>query len=356
MTKKTKSKSPAHVVFKNGDYLVVAPEDPANKKYLLVKTTDVYGSTIEGWNESARKGLNTEKVTVKVNNVVTSLGPNPPAGKVYGLDLTNRFRKNLEHPFWGNILVYTSLESSEIKLIKNSLDRTAKKIEKMGLEPFTDFIDTHIVAKQGKWAGMYNHSRDQEKTRSYIQYAPECAALNADMMDYIVYHEFGHCVRYNGILGKKVRLKWLLEYNRSIQPFEISLTQLKRVLKYLESYVDEEVSLAHVFRDFISEDEDNKPVVRGIMRWFQEVHHLAPKELGIIWDGKDFKTFSELWPTKAIDSSSLAPVLTEYATKNVEELFAECFAFYSQGKKMPERLRSLTENSISYAKASTKGS
>lgn len=341
-----------HVVFKNGDFLVVSPEDPKSKKYLLIRITEVHGSTIEGWDETHRKGLNAQKVTIKTNQVVTSLGPNPPPGKVYGIDLVNRFRKKLEHPFWGNVLVYTPIDNAVAKLVKNSLDRTAKKIDKMGLAPFTEFIDTHLVAKQGKWAGMYTHSKDPDKASSYIQYAPECADMNADMMDYLVFHEFGHCVRFNGVRGKKVRLKWMLEYNRSIDPIEISLPQVNKMFKYLENYADSEAGLGAVFREFINEEEEHKLWVRGLMRWFQEVHHLAPKDLSIIWDGQDLQALKDLWPTKAIDSSKLAPVLTEYATKNVEELFAECFAFYCQGKKMPARLESLIEKSIQYAKAS----
>jgi hypothetical protein len=169
-----------------------------------------------------------------------------------------------------------------------------------------------------------------------------------------VYHEFGHCVRYNGVTGKKVRLKWLIEYNRSIQPIEISNAQLRTIYKYIESYADAETSLAAILREYANEEEENKLYIRGLLRWFQEVHHLGPRDLSVIWDGQDMSVFKELWPTKAIDSSKLSPVMTEYATKNVEELFAETFAFYCQKKKIPPRLTSLMEGSLQYAKAKAK--
>jgi hypothetical protein len=39
------------------------------------------------------------------------------------------------------------------------------------------------------------------------------------------------------------------------------------------------------------------------------------------------------------------------ACMNVEELFAESFAFYCTGRKLPARIEQLVEQSIQYAKA-----
>lgn len=343
-----------HIVFKAGDYMVVAPEPKSqSKKYTLLKATAITGSTITGWVESERKGLDVAKADIKTSRVIASLGPKPAPGKVYGLDLTNRFRKLLQHDFWGNVLVFTHLDNAQLKLMQRSLYRTAKKIEKMGLESYVDFVDTHLCAKQGKWAGYYKHSKDVEAHRSVIAYAPECAELQPDMMDYIVYHEFGHAVWYNGIKGKKIQLKWLMEYNRSIQPIEIALHDLKKTFKFIESHADGEASLASVLREFVNEEEEHKLWVRGILRWFHEVHHLAPRDLATIWEGQNLDVLRKLWPSKAIDSSKLAPVVTEYACLNVRELFAESFAFHCQGKTLPPRITQLIANSIQYAKATS---
>lgn len=349
-----------------GDYLVLKHAEKASVSYslvkaakvvALVKSAKVVGTKFRGTIESERKGLVVNTVEATNDQVLLNLGSDPDPGKVYGLDLTNRFRRCIEHPFWGNVLLFTRLETETLKLVKASLDRTAKKIEKLGLEHYTSLIDTHLVAKQGKWAGKYYHRPPKSETEDsahYVAYAPEFAANDAKIMDYVVFHEFGHVVRYNGVLGKKLRVKWLKEYTRSIADFEITKTELKEVFDFLENCIDQEVSLGKVLRDFIAEDESHAPWIKAILRWFKEVHHLSPKDLSVLWDSQDLSSIKELWPTRSIDTSTLAPVVSDYACVNVEELFAEAFAFYCVGKKLPSRITQLVEASIQYAKAVSK--
>jgi hypothetical protein len=58
-----------------------------------------------------------------------------------------------------------------------------------------------------------------------------------------------------------------------------------------------------------------------------------------------------LWPLRNIPRKELAPIVSEYATKNHKELFAESFAYLLTGKKLPEPIVRLLEKSISHAKA-----
>lgn len=338
-----------------GDYLVLKPE-PGSKKFNLLKVTKVKESILVGTLESARKGLHVDSVEIDRKTVTLNLGPKPEPGKVYGLDLTNRYRSRVEHPVWGNVLVFTSLDNAQRLLVKQALDRTARRIEKLGLLPYIDLVDTHLCAKQGKWAGRYHHNGNGgEDSKAvaphYIQYAPECAELKPDAMDYVIYHEFGHVVRFNGVTGKKIRLKWLNEYKRSIDSFEIGRGSLKTLFSHLSSRVEGEASLATVLREFGDEDEEHKLWIKGLLRWFKDVHHFGPKDLSIVWDSQDLSVLKELWPANGIDSSKLAPLVTEYGCVSVEELFAESFAFYCQNKKLPSRIQTLLEGSIQYAKS-----
>lgn len=333
-------------------YVYQDPENP--KKFRAIKALVPNASKLSGFLESERKGQNVEKVTIPVKNIVLDLGPNPLPGKVYGIDLVNRYRKTLIHPFWGNVCVYTEIDKAQLKLVHSSLERTAKKIERMGVESYVDLCDTHLIAKQGKWAGRYKHNGNHNKDIPHvIQYAPECADMEPKAMDYLVYHEFGHLLRYNGVLGKKLRGKWTEEFIRSIASFEITEGNLRKLFRFMEENVDTDATLSQVFREFVSDDEDHKLWVRGLLRWFKEVHHLNPKDLSVLWATQDLSHFKKLWPNKAVDSSKLAPVVSEYATTNVEELFAESFSFYCTGRKLPNRIVELVERSISYAKAAT---
>ncbi len=340
-----------------GDYLVLKPEK-GSKKYNLFRVTRLKPDTLTGTLESHRKGLQVDTAEIDKRCVLLNLGAKPLPGKVYGIDLINRYRACIEHPFWGNILVFTDLDQAQRTLVKQSLDRTARRIEKLGLSAYVELIDTRLCAKQGKWAGRYHHNgnggEDSKGAPHFVQYAPEYADLKPDAMDYIVYHEFGHVVRYNGVTGKKIRLKWLNEYRRSIDSFEISKGSLKTLFNHLSSRIDGDATLASAIREFANEDEEHKFWIKGLLRWFKDVHHFGPKDLSVIWESQDLTTLKDLWPTNSIDSSKLSPLITEYACTSVEETFAEAFAFYCQNKKLPSRIQTLLEGSLQYAKAQMK--
>jgi len=336
-----------------GDYLVLKPE-PGSKKFNLLKVTKVKEELLAGTLESFRKGLSVDSVEIDRKSVLLNLGARPAPGKVYGLDLTNRYRSRIEHPFWGNVLVFTGLDKATGLLVKQSLDRTARRIEKMGLSSYVELVDTHLCAKQGKWAGRYHHNgngADSKGAPHFIQYAPEYAELKPDSMDYVVYHEFGHVVRHNGVTGKKIRLKWLNEYKKTIDSFEIGRGSLKTLFNHLSSRIDGDTTLSAVLKEFGDEDEEHKLWIKGLLRWFKDVHHFGPKDLSVIWDSQELGVLKELWPANGIDSSKLSPLVTEYACLNVEELFGEAFAFYCLNKKLPSRIQTLLEGSIQYAKA-----
>ncbi len=336
-----------------GDYLVLKPE-PGSKKFHLLKVTKLKDGLVAGHLESGRKGLTVDSVEVDRKTALLNLGPKPEPGKVYGLDLTNRYRSRLEHPFWGNVLVFTGLDKATGLLVKQSLDRTARRIEKLGLASYVELVDTHLCAKQGKWAGRYHHNGngpDSKGAPHFIQYAPEFAELKPDSMDYVVYHEFGHVVRHNGVTGKKIRLKWLNEYKKSIDSFEIGRGSLKTLFTHLSSRIDGDATLSSVLKEFGDEDEEHKLWIKGLLRWFKDVHHFGPKDLSVVWESQDLSVLKELWPTNGIDSSKLSPLVTDYACLNVEELFGEAFAFYCLNKKLPSRIQTLLEGSIQYAKA-----
>jgi hypothetical protein len=55
----------------------------------------------------------------------------------------------------------------------------------------------------------------------------------------------------------------------------------------------------------------------------------------------------KLWPTDHLDISKLDPLVSEYALKNVEELWAESFALYANKTKLPQKVVTLLEHSLS---------
>lgn len=288
-----------------------------------------------------------QSVTIRKKDARINLGMSPPPGKVYGCDTKDLFKKTKEHSSWGNIHYFTELEKSVSKMLNKSLGQTYEKLEKKGLSGFARLFETEIRVKSGKWAGMYIHSKKEDRPNR-VWYAPECSQHDPKQMDYIVYHEFGHVVRFNGVLQTGLRNKWLRIYQRSIAPIKIEAEDLTALMKSISEYDNNEVTFKAAFDG--STTDLNPRVARAIIQWFWQTNKIGKKELEIMWAAKGPSEIEKFWPDHLIDTHDLSPVVSDYATKNVEELFAESFAFYMMGKKLPSKIVELLEESLSVAK------
>jgi hypothetical protein len=278
------------------------------------------------------------------SGVLVNLGKDPAPGKVYGVDVTNRYRKTIHSDVWGPIHFFVKPDKDHMKMLRLGLDVTAKKLEKMDLLDFMGKFQTEIRAKKGKYAGMYVHDRNGE---SKVWYAPETCGDQATM-NYVIFHEFGHVLRYNGLTRVKARARWQRMFQQSIAPVVVSKKNLDRLLAHLlsQAEIGTEFSLGNVIKEYAAEDESIIISVKALTRWMRNVHHISPRELDVLWSANDTATLQSLWPTSSIDTSKLAPILTDYATRNVEELVAESFAYYALGKKLPAHIHKLLERSL----------
>ena len=290
-------------------------------------------------------------VVVKRSEVKVLLGDNPFPGTVYGIDLHNLYRKTIEHEFWGPIHFFIHPEKETRILLKRGLDSTAKRIDQLGLSPFTNTFETEIRAKKGKYAGMYKHS-GSDKRPNAIWYAPDWCSGDQKSMDYVIYHEFGHAVRYNGLKTNKMRNKWLRLYQSTIEQVKVERKTLEGILADMEDYDETQESFRGAFN---GATQDLSPRVgKAITQWLKESHKIGTQELEIMWRSTKLKDIRKFWPDHMIDTHDLKPRLTEYATKNVEETFAETFAFYCQRKKLPSSFTELMEESLSVARVQGK--
>lgn len=289
------------------------------------------------------------EVTVHRRDILVRLGQEPKPGKVYGVDVANIYRKSIAHAAWGPIHFFVKPDKVHMKMLRLGLDLTAKKIEKMELDPFMQTFQTEIRAKKGKYAGMYHHEKEG---KSRVWYAPECAETQ-EQMNGIIFHEYGHALRFNGLTRVKARARWQRLFQQSIAPVIVSKKYLEGLLDHMLAEADtgSDSSLSSVLSTYVEEDEAGAASVKALQRWMRQVHHISPKELGVLWSAGDKETLQSLWPKSSIDTSKLAPILTDYATKNVEELFAEAFMFYALGKKLPGSVLKLLEKSLSDIKA-----
>lgn len=285
-------------------------------------------------------------IEITKKDVMVRLGAEPAPGKVYGVDVSNVYRKTFSHEFWGPIHFFVKPDKATIARLKQGLDNTAKKLDKMGLREYTTKFQTEIRAEHGKYAGMYKHQPDN---KSIVWFAPGKGETQ-EQMDYIIYHEFGHVLRFNGLMGVKTRARWQKLFQQSITPTVVTKKFLSGLWDHVRLSADAEQSFGSVIKEYEKEEEQTEANLKALSRWFRQVHHISPSELKVLWDANDLDTIESLWPLSSIDTSKLSPLISDYATKNVEETFAESFAYYMIGKKLPASVEKLLEKSLSIIK------
>lgn len=328
------------------DFVIV--QEP-QKRAALLQVTSVDTKTFSGILEQDRRKAYRE-IELSRKHVVVNLGPKPVPGNVYNIDVSNIYQKTISHEWWGSLHFYTRLEPAIMKTLRGSLDKTADRLTKLGFSAFADLFEVEIRAKKGKYAGMYQHRPGQ----SLLWFAPEWAQGSPAVMDEVLYHEFGHAVRFNGLSeATKIRQKWLRLYQQSIRPVTIPEKAFRSMLSHLKGQrdSDDEISFGEALKAFAAQSPKAEKTVDVLKTWLRQVPHLSTKELSLAWVAEDYDYLESVWPKASVDSSELSPVISEYATKNVEETFAECFAQYCLKKKLPEAYHSLMEKSLSIAKA-----
>lgn len=286
-------------------------------------------------------------VTIDPKEIIVNLGPKPYGGQIYGCDTNNLYRKTIDHEFWGSIHFFIKPDKATLKVLSRGLDDAAKIVGKLKLDEYTSLFETEIRAKKGKWAGMYRHSK--KGAPHTVWYAPEWAQNSRSTMENVVLHEFGHVVRFNGVTDIKLRSKWVAMFQNSIANITLSEKQLAVLLKELKSASSEEFS----FQGALKETQPDLPVraKKALLEWFRQTHKLQVRDLEVLWKSEQMEKIEEYWPTHIVDTHDLKPIVSEYACVNTEELFAESFAFYAQGKKLPGKVVSLLEHSLEVARA-----
>jgi hypothetical protein len=324
-----------------GDYFVAAREQ--GKDYLAKALSNQHGNTVEAVLEDKChiQGLR-HTMTVDVKDVVVVLGPTPHPGKVYGADVTNLFRARKDHDDFGPIHFFYKPEKEIVKDLWISMSKVSKRLDKHGLGFLLQDIMWEVQRFNGeKYAGCYISSRN-EKVPVRIQFRPE--SVPATEYAYVLLHELGHHLHLEFIKSKKLNAYWLKLFNTSIKVVSVRKDLSKQLLERL---LDQDAVPSDFKRDL---DEEEALAFKWIIRTISTVSALSIKDLDTLFEAGFKDEVAKVWPVRNIPRKELAPVISEYSTKNVKELFAEVFAFHMTGKKLPDAVVRLLEKSISYAK------
>lgn len=346
---------------KKGEYCIANVSDKdANggskgaPKMVLFKVT---GSTGDGREVHGRVERNPhiKEVTVSAqrNEVLLNLGKHPKPGKVYGFDLGRLYLGSREHHAFGEFHFFTNPEEKTTESLWNSLDTVSEKLTKHRLAGLLELPCVfEVVPKHGKHSGLYTHPKNLEKTPAQLSISVGEEILEHASIGnytYVVLHELGHLMHFQCLAEyPKLNAQWVELFSSTIGPTYVEAERCLEIGKTL--LANTEMGL----RGFHSEaDEDTKGDLKLILKWLREIKGVTSKEIDLLLqaDTKSAtKAFKANWPVVDIMSKGLKPVITEYATVNYRETFAEAFAFYMCGKKLPAEVTELVEKSIGLAR------
>lgn len=325
-----------------GEYFVGKREK--GRDYLAKALSDSDGKTVEAvledkcWIQGHRHTFTAEKTDIVVN-----LGKDPQAGKVYGADVTNLYKGRKDHDDFGAVNFFYKPEKDVVADLWQAMTKVAKKMRKHDLGFLLDDIVWEIQRFNGeRYAGMYIKSR-KENVPDRIHLRPE--SNPATEYPYILHHELGHHLHLTFLKSKKLNAQWLKLFNTSIKVASVKKDMSKNLLDMLMDQED----LPSDFKSGL--DEEQALAFKWIIRTIGSVNALTIKDLDTLFEAGMKDEIEKIWPVRNIPRKELAPVISDYATKNVKELIAESYSFYMIGKKLPDVVVKLVERSISYAKA-----
>jgi hypothetical protein len=328
---------------RKGDY-GIAKQDQG-KDYLFKALADSDSRSVEAVLEKDChvQGLR-HTMTVALSDVVLNLGSDPHPGKVYGYDVGTLHRKRLTHDKFGDVHFFYRPDKQVLADLKESMDKVAERLKRQDLLFLLDNMIFEVLPYNGeKFAGRFLKSKN-EKLPKRIQIRPEI--MPASEYQYVWYHELGHNLHLDYCKpAKKLNASWLKLFNTSIRVDTIKKDKSQQLL---DALIGGEEPPSDFKRGL---DEEDALAFKWLIRTIQQVNGLSIQDLDILFEADMKDEVAKVWPVRNISHKELAPIVSDYATVNFKELFAECFAFYMVKKKLPEPIVKLMERSISYAKA-----
>jgi hypothetical protein len=132
-------------------------------------------------------------------------------------------------------------------------------------------------------------------------------------------------------------------FERTVEAKTLAQDTVDEIYEALASAVD--------FKGFKSTlNEETTEAAKRIFEVIRKTKHVEPYYVAALKDSDSMDTIKALWPKgSACIAAEAKSLVTEYACKNVKELFAEAFSYYAIGSDLPKPVVGLVEASIQRA-------
>lgn len=287
----------------------------------------------QGINEKSLPYKDGEQFSVHKRDVIALLGKRPHFGTSYGCRI-EPFHRTVESEAWGSLHFFMKMEEEDKGHLKTGLSKVHQKLKKAGLTGFLP-LDIELRNAKGKYAGSYA-STTKPGVRDRMTLHPK------DWSDslYIVAHESGHGVWYC-LMGPKARAQWVTLYHSYLAVTECDAQTVKGLR---DDFCGQ--ALEHV-RDFKGQlAEEVAPVFDLCIEHITTYHGISVTNIDNLIEAEHGKFLKTLWPSARVLKTDYEYPVSEYAATKPEEFFAEAFAFWLRGTKLPKKVQSLMDTTL----------
>lgn len=314
-----------------GDYVIGRD----GKRHQLMQVSSVNDDVVYGHADKNR-AYTPQQLEFPAKDIVAHLGQRPPPGNAYGCTV-EPYVKTLVHPAWGNVHWFAWTPKAQKAAIKSSLDNVARLLRRTGLFGFVEdgCLELEIRPQKGKYAGMYHYRIKDGQSQDRMVLRPH---EEHPSVDYTVAHESGHGVWYR-LMSQRQQARWIRLYHSYTKMLEFSPHDIR---KLRDSYIEDSVHVA----DFRGQLEEAQVLLfDNLINSLCGNTRLTKRHLDVLADEQGLDTIKEVWP-QHVEDSDFEIAVTEYGTKNPEEFFAESFALWLTGIKLPKRIASAMEKTV----------
>jgi len=268
--------------------------------------------------------------------VMANLGPKPAFGKVYKADVEPYTQTLQSKCFKLPIIDMVGMDERETKQILSAISKLRKVARSYGFSKYIRNIQVMVRPGLTKTAGTWGMKKDEGEFITLFLPCTDKLADNALPWDYILFHEIGHHF-WNLYMKPNEQARWIRMHRKGLSMQDISATKVTQMRATLE-----EAGSVKAYRKELEEDE--KRNFSKVLSTVCKTMNVKPSELDALMAAGE--NLADYWITTPVPMSDSKILITEYARKNPQELFAEAVAHLFSKMEMPEKLTKITTNVV----------
>lgn len=292
-------------------------------------------------------------VEIPLANIVCNFGVDPAIkNRVFGYDFSSRYVGSKEHSKFGDVHFFYEPDPEAGKKLWKAFDVVYGCLKDRGLQTMTELPIVYEAVSRKTYLGMFKMPGDVDKAPARcIINSGHYEEISLPLLTHCIAHELaGHGVDHFYLYSNpQLRAKWYDLYVQTALcgvPNREELNDLRKIVLANKTMKDVSKELA--------DDPDRTALLRNVVSFLRKVRGVDSFTMNLIMTADlELKRdrLREIWPSVPdfVSHKKLAPIVSEYATKETGELVAESLAMALLGTKLDKRAEKLAEQSFEFA-------